>query len=191
MFLSRSGVGGPFDTLAAGLANTGQYNWTVSGPATTQAIVRIVARDRAGNVVSDVSDGVFMILSSSVAGVDDGPVTAFALAAPRPNPVRGSGAIVFALPTATHVRLAVLDVQGREVAVLADGLFAHTARVTEAFEADVAIPNINCEKCTMQITQFMAEHGKNKDGDYTYHHCAELQITADPSKAIENFPLKK
>jgi len=75
--------------------------------------------------------------------------------------------------------------------VLADGLFAHTARVTEAFEADVAIPNINCEKCTMQITQFMAEHGKNKDGDYTYHHCAELQITADPSKAIENFPLKK
>jgi len=43
----------------------------------------------------------------------------------------------------------------------------------------------------MQITQFMAEHGKNKDGDYTYHHCAELQITADPSKAIENFPLKK
>ena len=83
-----------------------------------------MARDRAGNVVSDVSDGVFMILSSSVAGVDDGPVTAFALAAPRPNPVRGSGAIVFALPTATHVRLAVLDVQGREVAVLADGLYA-------------------------------------------------------------------
>lgn len=69
--------------------------------------------------------------------------------------------------------------------VLADGLFAHTARQTDVLETDVALPNINCEKCTLQIVQFMAEHGYNRDGGYFYHHCADLQITADPAKPID------
>jgi hypothetical protein len=29
------------------------------------------------------------------------------------------------------------------------------------------------------VVQFMAEHAFNNPGGYTYHHCAELQITAD------------
>ena len=69
--------------------------------------------------------------------------------------------------------------------LLADGLFAHTARGEEMFETDIDIPNINCEKCTLQIIEFMAEHGLNADGDYSYHHCADLQITADPAKPID------
>jgi hypothetical protein len=69
--------------------------------------------------------------------------------------------------------------------VLADGLFAHTTRSAEAFETDIQLPNINCRKCTLQIIQFMAEHGLNKDGGYSYHHCADLQITADPSAPID------
>ena len=69
--------------------------------------------------------------------------------------------------------------------VLADGLFAHTARGEEMFETDIDIPNINCEKCTLQIIEFMAEHGLNADGDYSYHHCADLQITADPTKPVD------
>jgi len=31
----------------------------------------------------------------------------------------------------------------------------------------------------------MEAHGLNKDGDYTYHHCADIKITADPSKPID------
>jgi hypothetical protein len=69
--------------------------------------------------------------------------------------------------------------------VLADGLWAHTSRPTGPFEADITLPNINCAKCTLQIIQFMAEHGRNRDGDYSYHHCADLQITADPAKPID------
>jgi len=69
--------------------------------------------------------------------------------------------------------------------VLADGLFAHTARGGEMFETDIDLPNISCEKCTLQIIEFMAEHGLNADGDYSYHHCADLQITADPGKPID------
>ena len=69
--------------------------------------------------------------------------------------------------------------------VLADGLFVHTARQTEAFETDIQLPNLSCEKCTLQIIEFMAEHGLNPDGGYSYHHCADLQITADPAKPLD------
>ncbi len=66
--------------------------------------------------------------------------------------------------------------------VLVDGLFAHTERFPSGhiWETDVRIPNIDCDNCTLQVIQWMAEHGFNADGGYTYHHCAELKITADP-----------
>jgi hypothetical protein len=72
--------------------------------------------------------------------------------------------------------------------VIADGLFSHRTRPTgpmDPNETDVQLPNINCEKCTLQIVQFMEDHGYNKDGGYTYHHCADIKITADPSKPID------
>jgi hypothetical protein len=76
--------------------------------------------------------------------------------------------------------------------ILADGLFPHTTRFDKEVETDVDIPNINCSKCTLQIVEFMAAHGLNKDGDYTYHHCAVLQIRANPDKAIDaRFPAEK
>jgi hypothetical protein len=71
------------------------------------------------------------------------------------------------------------------IPVLADGLFVHTTRQTAPFETDVQLPNISCEKCTLQIVEFMADHGYNHDGGYFYHHCAVLQITADPAKPID------
>lgn len=69
--------------------------------------------------------------------------------------------------------------------LLADGLFPHTTRPTELFQADVPLPNVTCKKCTLQVTQFMAEHGVNRDGGFYYHHCAELEITADPDKPVD------
>jgi len=71
--------------------------------------------------------------------------------------------------------------------LLVDGLWAHDTRPTGTaapYETDIEIPNINCEKCTLQIIQFMAEHGLNRDGDFSYHHCADLKITADPAKPL-------
>ena len=76
--------------------------------------------------------------------------------------------------------------------VLADGLFQHIAAFDKEQEADVEIPNINCAKCTLQVIEFMAAHGRNREGDYSYHHCAELQIRADPNKPIDiRFPAEK
>jgi hypothetical protein len=75
-----------------------------------------------------------------------------------------------------------------QIPVLADGLFVHATRPTgpmAPFEADVTLPNISCRKCTLQVVQFMAEHGFNNPGGYSYHHCANLQITSDPNKPVD------
>ena len=72
------------------------------------------------------------------------------------------------------------------IPVLADGLWQHTSKSATPFETDVQLPNINCPACTLQIVEFMAEHGYNKEGGYSYHHCAVLNITADPSKPVDS-----
>ena len=83
-----------------------------------------------------------------------------------------------------------------QIPVLADGLFRHypapgepassrPETPMEPWETDIQLPNINCENCTLQVIQFMADHRYNTPGGYSYHHCADLQITADPAKPID------
>jgi hypothetical protein len=83
-----------------------------------------------------------------------------------------------------------------QIPVLADGLFQHYPKPGEPasaipktpmapWETDVQLPNITCPKCTLQVIQFMADHPYNQPGGYSYHHCADLQITADPAKPID------
>jgi hypothetical protein len=72
-----------------------------------------------------------------------------------------------------------------QVPLLADGLFAHQAKADAPLETDVMLPNITCKRCTLQIIQFMEQHGANNPGMFSYHHCAALQITADPKKPTD------
>ena len=74
-----------------------------------------------------------------------------------------------------------------QIPVIADGLFQHYTRpaTPQTYEADLRLPNITCPRCTLQVIQFMADHAYNQPGGYSYHHCADLQITADPSKPID------
>jgi hypothetical protein len=70
--------------------------------------------------------------------------------------------------------------------VLVDGLWEHHTRLPgQEFETDVKIPNINCDHCSLQVIQFMEEHGVNTDGRFTYHHCADLKVTANPKLPID------
>jgi hypothetical protein len=69
--------------------------------------------------------------------------------------------------------------------VLVDGLWPHTERPAAKWTTDVDIPNLSCEKCTLQIIEFMANHPGVQEGGFSYHHCADLQITADPSQSID------
>lgn len=69
--------------------------------------------------------------------------------------------------------------------VLVDGLWPHQAKAADPWETDVTIPNINCKACTLQVIQFMEQHPMNNPGNFTYHHCAVLHITADPAKPVD------
>ena len=69
--------------------------------------------------------------------------------------------------------------------VLVDGLWPHQAKTAEPLETDVTLPNINCKSCTLQVMQFMEQHGVNNPGQFSYHHCAVLKITADPKKPMD------
>lgn len=74
-----------------------------------------------------------------------------------------------------------------EPPVLADGLFVHNERPDEiqTYETEIRIPNINCDKCVLQVIQWMADHAYNNPGGYSYHHCANLAITANPDLPID------
>ncbi len=64
--------------------------------------------------------------------------------------------------------------------VLADHLWVHTTD-PGPLHTELTLPNVTCAKCTLQVIEFMGNHGPNPGGAYFYHHCADLKITADPS----------
>ncbi len=108
--------------LATGIPNSGSYNWTVTGPASVDALIEVRATDACG-VVSDRSDATF-IIASPTSGVHPlGPISEFRLGLIHPNPSSGATTVDFELPRESRIRLTVVDLQGREVARLADGTF--------------------------------------------------------------------
>jgi hypothetical protein len=73
--------------------------------------------------------------------------------------------------------------------VLLDNLFPRTAisgPVGTHFSQDVVLPTAPCAHCTLQVIQFMAEHGPP---NYIYHHCADIEIVADGVDAGVNAPV--
>jgi hypothetical protein len=98
-----------------------------------------------------------------------------------PDPVVTTG------PTDRGIRSQSAEIQNPPVApVLVDGIFAHTERPTQNHTMDIAIPNIDCANCVIQVIQFMADHpGVAIDGGFSYHHCAIVNITADTSKPLD------
>jgi hypothetical protein len=59
--------------------------------------------------------------------------------------------------------------------VVADGLFEHTSASADGtWTTTVTVPAQPCEHCTLQLLQFMSQHG----APCFYYHCAELRIVA-------------
>lgn len=71
--------------------------------------------------------------------------------------------------------------------ILADGLFPHTQAADGTgpiYNGMISVPNVACDKCTLQIIEFMAPHGSNGAAGFFYHHCADLKITVDTAKPV-------
>lgn len=96
--------------------------------------------------------------------------------------------VMTTMPTERGPRSATAVIQSPAVPpVLVDGLWPHTERPAPGtfWETDVEIPNITCARCTLQVIQVMLNHPGVQEGGFSYHHCADLAITADPAKPID------
>lgn len=120
LLLSRNGAAGPWETVAAGITGRTHYDWAVTGPATADARVRVVEREWDGSQ-SAAETGPIAIAASPLGIAPGAAPQAFALESPAPNPARDGASIAFTLPRASAARVAVFDLAGREVAVLAEG----------------------------------------------------------------------
>jgi hypothetical protein len=70
--------------------------------------------------------------------------------------------------------------------VLADGLWPSKQRRNSPLETTVHIPNIDCQGCVLQVIQFMENHPGVREGGYSYHHCAIVNIKADAAFPAES-----
>ena len=65
--------------------------------------------------------------------------------------------------------------------VLADGVFKHTAPFNGPQSITITLPkDVTCDHCTLQVLEFMSNHGLNHPGGCYYHHCSDISIQADP-----------
>ncbi len=76
------------------------------------------------NPDGQVATGNMILHVGAQTAVGDGPAAGFALDPVSPNPAPGSAGVEFAVGRETHVRITVVDLAGREIATLADGVHA-------------------------------------------------------------------
>ena len=63
--------------------------------------------------------------------------------------------------------------------ILADGMLDHTAAFSGPQSFNVTLPaGFTCTKCTLQVIEFMSNHGLNNPGGCFYHHCADISVQA-------------
>ena len=130
-------------TLAAGNDEDGELTVTIpDGTAPGDYFLLVVADD--GNDVAEQRESnnvraLAFTVDTGTAG-EDAPTDALDLAA-APNPVAGTARVAFTVAAAGPVRLAVVDLLGREVAVLADGPAAAGAH-SVAWDASALAPGV-------------------------------------------------
>ncbi len=124
----------------------GDYTYTVRiGQFPAQTVdaeafrVTVTGLPRAGGAAAWVTEGAPWASAEAPASQAAMTVSAY------PNPVRGAATVSFAVPEPGAVRVAVYDVLGREVAVLAEGAFEageHTARLGGALPSGVYLVRV-------------------------------------------------
>jgi hypothetical protein len=127
----QAGDESAFASLAPQRSAVGAGGWTaVTGEERREgATHRVLDRDATGGrtwwyrLAGTLRDG--RAFSDGALPITTGErITAFALAPVSPNPSAGLSSLSFALPRAAHVKVTVLDVQGRVVGTVADAAFA-------------------------------------------------------------------
>ena len=59
--------------------------------------------------------------------------------------------------------------------MLVDGIKDKTG--TQAYEQEITLPNVECDKCTLQVIQVMTDKPPYGDGDDIYFQCADIVLS--------------
>jgi hypothetical protein len=121
-------AGGIADIVGYGTANCSDTNPATAPDNLTVALRGDGGCDQTHDNSADFSAGSPAPRNSATpvhicsfwTGIAEATPKEFMLMTPAPNPTHGASRISFALPVGAHVRLTVLDIQGRRVADLAD-----------------------------------------------------------------------
>ena len=118
-----------FDVTPAWDWNMGwqRKSWQFTAVSTTTTL-EFYSLDTGTNTGPAIDSVVVSLVS--LVGVEGG-TSGLALAPAAPNPTSGASSIAWSLPREARARLAVYDVRGRAVAILAEGVFGagpHSAR---------------------------------------------------------------
>lgn len=64
-----------------------------------------------------------------------------------------------------------------QLPLVADGLLEHSSAFSGPQSVQVKLPaGLVCTNCTLQVAEFMSNHGLNNPGGCFYHHCANITI---------------
>ena len=95
-----------------------RFDLAPGAPVGQPGIIRLVVRNAAGPGAPGPAS---VVGRKDVAVVVEAPRVA-SLGAPRPNPSRGAVAVPYVVPAGSEARVRIVDVLGREVAVVAEGV---------------------------------------------------------------------
>jgi hypothetical protein len=115
----------------AGSVEGTDYPWTIPDAATNLCRILVEAYDAEGIMGYDVSDRTFNICLGAGVSTEEEAPSRLVVYSPKPNPSSQSTSIRFELPTRSHVRLTVHDVQGNKVADLIDRTIPSGPHVAE------------------------------------------------------------
>jgi hypothetical protein len=129
ILLSRTGLAGPYVTIKSAVGNTGLETWSVVGPGSNNAFIKVIAHDASNNTAFDVNDAAFTLQTPT--GVDGKVPAVFGLGILSENPFSYTGRFNVSLAHAAHVNVTVYDVAGRRVAQLVDDSMAAGQHVVQ------------------------------------------------------------
>ncbi len=123
LYVSRHGSNGPYERIAAEQPDAGGFGWNVTAPVSDSLAFKVVARDSAGNAAIATSSTLGKIVASLAApSVAAGLPTRPTIRVLGPNPSSERVGVSFTLPRPERARITLLDVQGRRMATLFDGV---------------------------------------------------------------------
>lgn len=135
-FRSRTGITYPLGLQAGGMASLYGTTYDRLVVIGADGVIRYKGTSNVSSTLQAAKSVVNDLLATITLDTEDGPEPTFALQQPYPNPSAGRTTVSYRLRDPGHARLSVVDLLGREVAVLADAFRDASAQHTEWIAED-------------------------------------------------------